>query len=190
MAFALGGKGQEAAPFELLVAVIVMGFVLMIGSYLMSQWHLEQCKMEIDNELQDLKTNIQSTTNDSFPTRFTFRLPSGCFEVYPSKPNPASLKRHSNSAFCSSLCGDGRDSCVTLEYLAKGHGTRFCVNIPMVSNFKGQTSPGDCVDRSGEDPPYELFDLDDSIPMGSYEMFNVTPPNHAFPVVCAYRRGS
>ncbi len=184
MALVFGVRGQEAAPFELLVAVIIMGFVLTVGAILMDQWHNEQCKMQIDNALQDLKVNIQSTTNDGFPTRFTFRLPAGCF-----KESEVKLKVHGNAPFCSSLCGDARDSCVALEYKSKGYSTRLCVNIPKVTNFKDQSSPGECRDRSTEDPPYELFDLHESIPMGNYEMFNVTPPNHAFPVVCAYRKG-
>ncbi len=184
MAGFLGRKGQESAPFELLVAIIVMGFVLIVGYKAIEVFQEERCKGEIESALQDLKSHIQITTRDGFPTRFKFSIPSGCFE-----DAEVQLKAHSDKRLCSTLCGEGGDSCVALEYYSQGYARKVCVNIPLVTNFKGQSSPGECTDRSADDPKYVLHDFFEGIPAGSYELFNVTPPNHAFPVICAYRKG-
>ena len=43
----LNNKGQEEAPFELLIAVIVMGFVIVMGINAIFTLNREQCQGDI-----------------------------------------------------------------------------------------------------------------------------------------------
>jgi hypothetical protein len=50
--------GQEAAPFELLIAVIVMGFVIFAGMSAMEQLWLQKCYGTTDAKLEEMKASL------------------------------------------------------------------------------------------------------------------------------------
>ena len=56
----LSQKGQEAAPFELLIAVITMTFVIVVGLNAMSTLLRAQCEGKIDQNMEELKTALET----------------------------------------------------------------------------------------------------------------------------------
>ncbi len=184
-------RGQESAPFELLIAVIVMTFVMLFGYRAIAQMNREDCKARINQELQKMRTAIESTTNQASLERVVFEVPQ-CFKNGRVRLNSIRDKR-----VCSSICKEGRVQCIALDYFSDEFVKRVCVNIPMHTDFEGSVSGGPgtyCPDKrsetTGEPISYELTpftDEDVGVPNGTYVLYNKTPPGHTMPVICAYR---
>ena len=185
-------KGQESAPFELLIAVIVMAFVMLFGYRIMEMMREEECKAIINLELEKMRTAIESTTNQGSKEMIVFSVPQ-CFRN--AKVQLASLR---NKVVCSSICKEGRENCISLDYWGEGYTRRVCVNIPIHAEFEGIAGGGMgtyCDDRrsstTGSPISYELTPFRDEavgVPNGTYELLNRTPPGWEKPVVCAYKK--
>jgi len=186
-------KGQESAPFELLIAVIIMTFVMMFGYMAMEDYQKMQCKAGINQELERMRDAIESTVNQGSVSKVDFKIEQ-CF-----KKSRTVLNTVSNRTVCSRICQEGRQECVSLDFWSDGHNRRVCVNIPLHSQFEGVSDPsagaysGYCSDKSNPatNPiPYELLPIgndDVGVPNGSYLFVDSTPPGWSKPIVCAYR---
>ncbi len=178
----LGQKGQESAPFELLVAVIVMGFVIFVGLQAMEQLNLQRCYSETDAKLEAMKTSLETVVGQGSPQKITFRL-STCFN---EEEENIRLKDYSEAPLCAEYCGSARNLCTLLQYYYNGNKGAFsirkCLNISPDTVFPFRA--GTCPDR-GED--YELVDYRDEIVQGSYNLVNKTSVTSTYPTVCAYR---
>lgn len=185
----LSSKGQESAPFELLIAVIVMTFVMLFGYRAMEEMKIKDCEAKINQELEKMRTAIESTVNQGSLERINFEIPR-CFENSRVKLNAVR-----NKVVCSSICQEGRQECVSLDFWSDVINRRVCVNIPMHTEFEGTSDGGPgtyCQDRRSETIPYYLVpftDEDVGVPNGSYILIKRTPPGWSKPVVCAYRMG-
>jgi len=185
-----GHKGQESAPFELLIAIIVMTFVSLFAARAIDEMLKEDCRAKINQQLERMRTAIESTTNNSSQEKINFRMP-GCFNESRVELNPLRDKY-----ICSNICKEGREQCVLLDYFSPAYVRRVCVNIPMNTMFEGTADglPGTyCPDKrksvTGEPIGYKLIPLthdDVGVPNGVYTLTNRTPPGTSFPVVCAY----
>ncbi len=183
--------GQESAPFELLIAVIVMTFVMMFGYRAINEMHEADCRARINQEMVKMKTALESTTNQRSIEKVVFNIP-GCF-----KDARVELNSVRNRVVCSSICQEGRKECVSLDYWSDSYVHRVCINIPMHTEFEGSISGGPgtyCPDRrssaTGEAISYTLVPLTDKdvgVLSGTYVLENRTPPGWAKPIVCAYR---
>jgi len=191
--FAAAKKGQEAAPFELLIAVIVMAFVMLFGYRLMDEMFRMQCKATIGQELEGMRSAIESTVMQGSLERIVFAIPQ-CFED--AKVNLVSMR---NKVVCSTICKDGRENCMALYYNGEGHQELVCVDIRLNVEFEGFGGGVGtyCEDRrssvTGSPISYELTpftDEDIGIPNGAYELVDRTPPGWSKKVVCAYRQES
>ena len=184
-------RGQESAPFELLIAVIVMAFVMLFGYIALDYTIKEDCKIRINKELEKMRSAIESTTNQSSLQRVVFEVPQ-CF-----KDSRVRLDAVRDKRVCSSICREGREQCVALDYFSDEFVKRVCVNIPIYTDFEGSVSGGPgtyCPDKrsetTGEPVSYELTPFSDEgvgVPNGTYVLYNKTPPGFSKPVVCAYR---
>lgn len=180
----LSSKGQESAPFELFIAVIIMTFVMMFGYNALSEMEKKRCQATIDQELQRMRTAIEGVTNQGSLEKITFEVPA-CF-----KNSKVKLSAVLNRAICSSICQEGRAECVSLDYWSDDYYERVCVNIPLSTQFEGTSSGGPgtyCPDRR---PDYTLVpfrDEDVGVPNGSYLLMNRTPPGWSREIICAYK---
>ena len=99
----IGQKGQEEAPFELLVAVIVMGFVLFVGMQAMMQLQLSECTGRTERTLESLKTSIETVATEKGKQNIAFRLP-GCFRESEQEIRVRQISdRQSCMHFCNQL---------------------------------------------------------------------------------------
>ncbi|MDO8428966.1 MAG: hypothetical protein Q7S92_07200 [Candidatus Diapherotrites archaeon] len=190
MLFFRNSKAQMSAPFELLVAVIIMGFVIVVGMQALEQLRVEQCKGQIQKSMQDFKSAIEESTNLGTPQNFIFAPPS-CFHLETSTGrrtggDEISVKRSTNSFLCSRLCGGTKNECVLMEYFSQEYSERVCINISPVTYFIS-TQTGDC---PAEDDPSKYDPVDPAVAVlrGNYTSINQKETGDPFDTMCLYRR--
>ena len=177
----LNRRGQEAAPFELLVAVIIMGFVIFVGMRAMADLNTQKCYGETDAKLEEMKTKLGIVVTQRSPQSINFYL-SGCFNPNDEK---ITIKGINEPNVCASYCGAAKRSCLLLQYVYTGSGgfsIRKCLNISFDTTFQtgGRCEPKDDM---------ELVNFKDAgILQGNYLMINKTYATGTFPIICAYRR--
>jgi len=177
-------KGQEGAPFELLIAVFIMGFVIFAGLNAMNMLNDQKCRGTIDAKLEEFKSTLETTVHQKSPTNINFRL-SDCFS---ENEEHVEISDNADPSTCADYCGSPMNLCTLLEYSntgSAGFSLRKCLSIPPDTVFPSQSFVGaKCPDRDG----YELQDLDSSMPQGKYSFWNKTLATDTFPTICAYKR--
>jgi hypothetical protein len=182
-------EGQMSSPFELMVAVIIMTFVIIIGTQMLNQSQDQVCLASIDRELTEFKINLEDTTNSRSATKFDFR-PDNCYNQ-----NEAVVKifRYADSATCGAKCGiSGVNSCYVLLFSTNDIANGFkekCINIPTYATFLGsdsQCSPGP--DLEGFSPILAVGEDGENLTPGTYALRNVSSASEAYPSVCIFRR--
>jgi hypothetical protein len=181
----LNQRGQEAAPFELLVAVIIMGFVIFVGLQAMDQLNREKCYNEINAKLEEMKTKLETVVTERSPQQITFNL-SSCFNP---RDERVKIKDYSSPALCAEWCGATRNLCTLMEYYYSGEGGfsyRKCLDISPDTVFPYTVGMGSaCPDRGAKE---ELVDFRDEIHQGHYLIVNKTSVTSTYPTICAYRK--
>lgn len=181
-------KGQMSAPFELLVAVIVMGFVIVVGFQALDQLRTEQCKGQIQKSMQDFKSAVEESVNLGTPRNFIFSPPY-CFHLERTtgsriSGDEISLKKSANSFLCSRLCGGTKNECVLLEYFSQEYSDRVCVNINPVTYFTSANSDCPPVPDSSK---FDVLDPKDGVLRGNYSIINQKVSGDVFDTMCLYR---
>lgn len=176
----LDNHGQEEAPFELLIAVIVMGFVIFLGLQAMNYVTQEQCKAQIKYSASQLKAVIQDVVAGN--TKNLVFDPPQCFE----KPKDREEMRFvviKDTLQCSQLCGSTKNECFVFLYNSKEYNYALCFeNVSPQTTF--YTSAPVCEELERFQPT----DLKDSISRGAFEFVNKSSSIEAFPKICAYLR--
>ena len=179
----LNKRGQESAPFELLVAVIIMGFVIFVGMNAMEMMRVEQCHGKIDQKLEEFKTRLQITVNSKSPQSINFTLPT-CFS---SKTEEITIDTMDDAKACASYCQSVKQSCNLLFYSNAEFSIRKCLDISPSTFFP---MDGSKCPTLQDFPEAGLVNLNEgSIPQGRYTFVNKTPAIASFPTICAYVRG-
>ncbi len=172
----LNARGQEEAPFELLVAVIIMGFVLFIGMQAMAQLQLSECTGRTEKTLENLKTAIETVATERGKQNLNFRLP-GCFK---EEKQDIMVKQIRDKQGCMYFCKQLAEICTVLYYDAEEIPPIVkCLSISYLTTFPTEA-------LCGEKEDYALQDLYNDIPQGNYIL--ISRPNTATqaPTVCAY----
>jgi len=178
-------KGQADTVFEVLIAVILLGFVLVAATFAMSSLSNTKCSKSIDISLQDLSRSLEkASTNILLTTDFVFKL-SYCFG---SDAN-VTLERYASSVICTTYCPGSNGTCYLLKYYNqkdKVNPVRYkCVDI----------SPSIEINGSCSDTPegYDVLQGENSsfrFPNGRYKFtsrnFNATTSSS--PVLCIYKK--
>ncbi len=181
----LDKRGQEAAPFELLIAVIIMGFVIYIGMRAMSDLNCQKCYGETDAKLEEMKTGLENAAKKKGPQTINFYL-SGCFDP---DDEVVRVKEVNEPEVCASYCGAAKRLCILLQYFYSGGGCggsfsiRKCLDINPDTVFP---TGGRCGARAG----MQLVDFRESggIKQGYYLLIDKTSATDTFPTVCSYVR--
>jgi len=108
----INSKGQADTVFEVLIAVILLGFVLVAGSFAMSSLSNTKCSKSIDISLSSLKQTIEKASSSTLlSTDFLFDMPY-CF----GNNFTIELQKPANSSLCSSVCPGSFGKCFILRY--------------------------------------------------------------------------
>lgn len=121
-------KGQSDTVFEVLIAVILLGFVLTAGGFAMNSLSNTKCSKEIDLSLLNLKRSIEDGANSPLiSTKFNVRIPNCFGTMYSVK-----LVKNTDEK-CTSYCPGSTSECYLLIYenpKDKASQVRYnCVNI-------------------------------------------------------------
>lgn len=184
MAF-LDRKGQEAAPFELLIAVILMGFVITVGIMATTQLEKQRCFQESNKKMEELKEAVETVAKGKGQFNLSFRMPS-C-----GRNTLVKLVPERDPYLCSTFCGGSVSICTLARYSADNVSPIVkCLNIHPGTVFASEDSPSYCPLRSG---PEENLLLEDwkgpAVPQGDYILasaYAITPS--PIPLMCAYRK--
>ena len=182
----LGQKGQESAPFELMVAIIIMTFVLIIGTQALQTLAEEKCKGEIEAELESVKTAIEVVAKGQGKRNITIRFPT-CFGA---EETDIKIIEREDARLCAIHCGGSQSLCTTLVYTNPQHTQTKCLHISPNTLFSDQELQCDKSEVETPDVSYNLINFkgSDGIPDGRYILLSRLSATASFPIVCAYQR--
>jgi hypothetical protein len=137
-------KGQADTVFEVLIAVILLGFVLFAGTLAMNSLSNTKCSKSIDITMNELKLKLEDAASSTLlSTEFLFNMPY-CF----GNNYTLALEKSNNAPLCSTYCPGSSGQCYLLDYdnnKDKVNPVRYtCVNISPLVNVNNPI--GDCGD--------------------------------------------
>ena len=185
-------RAQMSSPFELLVAVIIMTFVIIIGTQMLGATQKGICAASVDRELTKFKINIESTANDRSANKFEFR-PDNC---YNESKAITKIQQFNTPAECGARCGiAGLNSCFVLFFYAPDlPGQNIppkCLNISQYTTFIGQNDSKCSTanqELAGFNPIVPVGSSTDNIFPGTYALRNVSSAGETYPSVCVFWR--
>ncbi len=191
MSLGMNRKGQEAAPFELLIAVIIMGFVLAVGFMAMSELSKKQCQGSIETTMSELKTSLEIVAKGQGKTTFAFRMPP----CYTESKSRLGIRNITERIVCSRICGGNRIDCTVLEFYgyseAGSYVSVLCLDIPATVDFPSDVAGSPCDPDKYESGTieYEVVSWKDGpIIPGDYILVNEYTLMSDYPRICAYKR--
>lgn len=184
----LSERGQEEAPFELLIAVIIMAFVIFLGLQAMDYVSKEQCKAQIKYNANQLKTVIQDVVSGN--TRTLVFDPPQCF-VKPKDREEMKFTVIKDSLQCSRLCGGAKNECFVFVYDSIDYEYDLCFeSVSPQTTFYEDTPCNETDPNNVGREEFTSVNLKNGIPRGAYEFMNKSSSIDAFPKLCAYLRKS
>ncbi|MFH1587114.1 MAG: hypothetical protein ABID38_04615 [Candidatus Diapherotrites archaeon] len=189
----LDSKGQESAPFVVMISVIIMVFVLAIGLLAMEEFGKTQCELEMHNTLSNLKFAIENSAKGLENPDVEYKLPS----CYNPNPNESKLviEYVDEEIICSHYCGGSSTQCNLLRFHNQeyyGVGT-VCLKINPTTTFPdGAPCDDGTVPIDGDDAKYEIpegsWENKNVITEGRYTLVNRFNVYGSSPIVCVYRK--
>jgi len=177
----LFSKGQEEAPFQLLVAVILMTFVIIVGLRAIEQAEEQKCFYDTEKSMNDLRTAIERTTQNKTPSIVRFN-PPGC-----SDEEQFVVLKTDYENLCKRTCMNASSVCVLLRYsTSQTSGIQDkCINIPYDTSFRNFVdNPESCGKIGG----YKKLEMESALglELGNYYLVYYDNPAINYPIVCAY----
>ena len=182
-------KGQAETVFEVLIAVILLSFVLVVGSYAMSSLSDTKCSKQIDISLAEFSRTIEETASSSLASKFyLFDLPN-CFG--PSATT--TLYEHENPQLCASRCPGSMGRCYLLRYDNEKDPispTRYqCVNISPLTIMNDSKVCNDAPEKFTKKDSEKIAEVLDQRALvfkrGQYVIKSVSLET---PIVCVYEK--
>ena len=174
-------KGQEEAPFQLLVAVILMTFVIIAGLNAMNEASKQKCFHNTEKLMNDLKLAIEKTAIYQQPANVNFN-PPGC-----TKEEKFVLIKSDEARICQRLCMNSSSSCLLLRYSTSdvtGIQDK-CINVIHSAQFRDvEDETESCKAMDG----YKGIDieLDDGFVSGVYQFLYSPTSGSGSPIICVY----
>lgn len=177
--FGLNNKAQSSSPFELLVAVIIMIFVILIGTQAMAKLEEMRCSSEIQKNLQNFKFALEKIVDPGTPQQLSFSPPS-CHQK-----EQIQLKFYTGGteSLCTAACEEPRSECILLEYSGvDAQVIKMCVKIPITTWFEN-----DCSYLAKTGYVADAISYNIPIKKGVYLFRNMTLLGEAFQRLCVFR---
>ncbi len=178
------GRGQESAPFELLIAMVLMGFVILVGFNALDRLNTEICKGNITSDMEQIRTAIETVVKNKSQSQASFELPN-CFKEDESKLR---ILDSEDPAYCSAYCGGGVQACKVLVFNSPSFTDLKCLHVTQATTFPKAEPCDPSVLGAGSE--YDIADWSDQefgIQPGAYTLkaqFNVY--SYA-PEICVYK---
>lgn len=177
--------GQASAPFELMVAVIIMSFVMVVGYMVLDTVNTQVCLNSVDREMTEFKLALEDSVARMSSTPLVFRPEGTCFN---SKKAHLKIYVEENRSRCSSICGFAANSCFVMYFdidEMMGSTKVKCLNLPAFTSFQEEPT---CVDSVLQGQGYSTIDptIEGKFLPGSYIIRNISPAGHPFPMICVW----
>lgn len=194
MKFTFRAKGQESAPFELLIAVILMGFVLFAGYQALQRLQEQTCTNTINASLEEMARNLQNVATGKGSSQFRFSF-AECSSKINDCENFSTLAStqdvmcvrlidSTDPNVCSSYCSSARSICSLIQYRSRDNTFTKCVDISPSTVFPAEGST-QCPARNDEGWTLQDFTAA-TIQQGTYSFLKASDLTATVPVVCAY----
>ena len=180
-------KAQVSAPFELLVAIIIMGFVVIIGSQMLVAANQQVCMSSVDKEMTSFKLYLEDTANRKSSNKFDFQ-PESCFDKAKAVIR---IENVANSKQCAAKCGKPTDTCFIFTFYAPDIANGFrekCLNLPKYTSFFDDATNCSTPDSGLDLDGYKAIKPSDGIKVGSYVLRNVSSAAETYPKICVFQR--
>jgi type II secretory pathway pseudopilin PulG len=142
-------KGQEAAVFELLIAVILMGFVIIVGMSALDSLNKQKAEGELSQNLNELKHAIEIASAGRNQQEIVISFPN----TFPSNKSVLRLINSDKKFECTNICKEQRTHCmfldfklydsVVFDYLSPPtyvmYSKRICLDINPFTDFTGSS---------------------------------------------------
>ncbi len=168
-------KAQVSAPFELLVAIIVMVFVIIAGTYALQNLSENTC---LGNKRQDFSNLISALRDVVLGSDLAYRnIEFTTKACYNESYERTYLKQETDRAVCERFCGSG-SSCILLyyEYIDEARYEYkypiqpVCTYLP--TNIVFEDSKINCgIDDDSREEVLNIIDPNAKIPSGSYKIY-------------------
>lgn len=180
--FMFSEKGQESAVFEVLIAVIIMSFVIVVGFNALDTLNRKVCEGQMNQNLEEMRTSLEEVVNTKNKANVSFSLPN----CYPEGKSKLRIVETDSQAQCSALCGGSVARCIILVFSAPTYSDSKCLRISSATTFPESCDPN-ILEPRGE---YELTNWRDvdGIAEGTYALFKVSSLTSERPEICAFRR--
>jgi len=179
-------SGQESAPFELLIAIVIMTFVIVIGFNALDKLNTETCRGKVNQGLEEMRTAIEAVVKNKSKANVSYELP-GCFREEDAK---LTIIDSDTPAYCSAICGGSISSCTVLRFYSPEYSESKCLRISAATSFS--VDAGTCNINMLEQPEgYGITDWkkpETGILPGQYTLIRQSNLFSSAPVICAFRR--
>jgi hypothetical protein len=192
-------KAQVSAPFELLVAIIIMAFVILAGTHALNNLSENTC---LGNKRQNFSEFISALRDVSLGSDLTYRdvdfKTKACFN---EKYEFIQLNTYEDAGRCGAYCGGGTN-CLLLEYKYENTDSKelrypiqpICTHLPSTINFATEIS--DCLgDNENLKNQYDVIDPKtntengkNNIPLGQYKIFRANQESANTTMICLLKR--
>ena len=187
----LNQKGQESAPFELLIAIVMMTFVIVVGFQAIDTLNEETCRGLLNQNMEEIKRGVETVVQTKSKVTLSYELPN-CF----SEDNPntdvieSSLRiiDRKDRVYCSALCGGSLAQCTILRFSSPTFTETKCLRISAATYFPDETK----CDADALEPPgafgVEQWKSLEGIAPGQYTLIRQSNLFSGSPQICVYKR--
>lgn len=177
-------RGQEAAVFELLIAVIIMSFVMIVGFNALNTLSAKVCEGRMNQNLEQVRTTVEEVVNTKNKANVTIDFP----ECYSETESTLRIVESDSQQQCSSICGGTVGRCTLLVFSSPSYSDSKCLRVSSATTFpEGEPCDPGILEPAGA---YEIVNWKsgDGIPLGTYSLFKVSSLSSERPEICVFRR--
>lgn len=181
-------KGQMNSPFELLVTMVIIVFVILLGSQMLAYAGNKTCENGVNSEISEFKTNLEDAANGRSSKEFTFYPDNVCFD---KSKAIIKLQRLSTQRECSAICGKPTDACWVLIFNSNeskdGIFLQRCLALHSYTSFLTDSTNCSTADKEELDG-YNVLDPTQIMPLGKYILRNVAGVGESLPKICTFQK--
>ena len=180
----LNQKGQESAPFELLIAIVVMTFVIVVGFQAIDTLNEETCRGVLNQNMEEIKRGIETVVQTKSKVSLSYELPN-CFREDEAKMLIVDRKER---VYCSAICGGSLAQCTILRFASPTFSETKCLRISAATDFPDETTcDADALEPAG-DFGVEEWKSEEGIAPGVYTLIRQSNLFSRSPQICVYKR--
>ncbi len=180
----LNEKGQESAPFELLIAVVVMTFVIVVGFQALDTLDRETCVGVLNQNMEEISRGIETVVNTKSKVNLSFELPH-CFNEEEAKLRILDRKEQ---VYCSAICGGSLSQCTILLFSSPTFSETKCLRISAATDFPDATTCDVEVLEPSDGFEVKQWKTDAGIEQGQYTLIRQSNLFSRSPQICVYKR--